>query len=493
MLIVLLIGRLFLSGVFLLAGITKLADRPGSRKSLVDFGLPNALAGVGAILLPLAEIAVGLCLIPARLAWYGTIGAIVLLTLFILAIGAALVRGRKPDCHCFGQLHSKPIGAGLLARNIALGAIPLLLLYSGNRQPAISAPFQSLTAGEMLLLLIAGCCLALLCFQSWTSFQLMQQSGRVLLRLDALEKQVGGTAAQPDGSPAGVAPALGLPIGQPAPDFVLEALDGGKFSLIDLLAGSKPLMLLFTHPGCGPCGELLPDAARWQQEQAAHFKLVLVSHGDLKENRAKLKGHELQPVLLQKETEVASAYEAYGTPNAVLIKPDGTIGSSIVSGTEAIRTLVANTINESLASLVSISIHEGEKAPPLMYPDLEGHMFSLAELRGTPTVLLFWNPGCGFCQQMLPDVQAWEKRAVKTAPKLLVISAGSVEDNRQLGLKSRIVVDQHFSAGRAFGVGGTPSGLLLDSDGRLVSKLAVGRHQILETVLTERPVATARA
>ena len=94
---------------------------------------------------------------------------------------------------------------------------------------------------------------------------------------------------------------------------------------------------------------------------------------------------------------------------------------------------------------------------------------------------------------MLPDLQAWEKRAVKTAPKLLVISAGSVEDNRQLGLKSRIVLDQHFSAGRAFGVGGTPSGLLLDSDGRLVSKLAVGSQQILETVLTERPVATARA
>jgi len=70
MLIVLLIGRFFLSGVFLLAGITKLADRPGSRKSLVDFGLPKALAGLGAVLLPSAEIAVGLCLIPARLAWY---------------------------------------------------------------------------------------------------------------------------------------------------------------------------------------------------------------------------------------------------------------------------------------------------------------------------------------------------------------------------------------------------------------------------------------
>ena len=82
MLIILLIGRLFLSGVFLLAGITKLADRPGSRKSLVDFGLPKALAGLGAVVLPVTEIAVGLCLIPARLAWYGSVGAVALLKSF---------------------------------------------------------------------------------------------------------------------------------------------------------------------------------------------------------------------------------------------------------------------------------------------------------------------------------------------------------------------------------------------------------------------------
>ena len=65
----------------------------------------------------------------------------------------------------------------------------------------------------------------------------------------------------------------------------------------------------------------------------------------MKENRAKLNGHKL-PVLLQKGTEVAFAYQSYETPSAVLIKPDGTIGSSTVSGAEAIRTLVANTIND---------------------------------------------------------------------------------------------------------------------------------------------------
>src|SRR5205085_7711872 len=121
---------------------------------------------------------------------------------------------------------------------IALGAIPSLLLYAGNRQPAISAPFQSLSPGEGLLLLIASGGLALLCFLSWTTFQLMQQAGRVLLRLDALEHQMGSAQAQPHDSAEGVAPVPGLPIGHPAPDFALEALDGGNFSLADMLGAS---------------------------------------------------------------------------------------------------------------------------------------------------------------------------------------------------------------------------------------------------------------
>ncbi len=33
----------------------------------------------------------------------------------------------------------------------------------------------------------------------------------------------------------------------------------------------------------------------------------------------------------------------------------------------------------------------------------------LEDFRGEETMVLFWNPGCGFCQQMLPDLKAWEE------------------------------------------------------------------------------------
>jgi uncharacterized membrane protein YphA (DoxX/SURF4 family) len=54
----LLIARLLLVLVFAVAGASKLADRAGSRQTVIDFGLLTSLAAPLAILLPLAELAV---------------------------------------------------------------------------------------------------------------------------------------------------------------------------------------------------------------------------------------------------------------------------------------------------------------------------------------------------------------------------------------------------------------------------------------------------
>lgn len=326
-----------------------------------------------------------------------------------------------------------------------------------------------------LILALAG--LALLVFQTWLVFQLVQQGGRVLLRLDALEK-AGGRAPEPAAQPA----PPGLPVGETAPEFALENLEGSTLSLEQLRSGGKPVMLVFTHTGCGPCTELLPEVAAWQRDAVAHFNLAVLSQGSREDNRAKIDQHGIHTVLLQREHEISDAYDALATPSAVLVRPDGTIASPVAVGAEAIRSLVSNTINESLAGLVSIQLQEGDTAPPLVFPDLDGRMFNLSQLRGGPSVLLFWNPACGFCGQMTEDVKAWEKKAGKAGPRMLIVSAGTAEDNRKLGFRSRIVLDQNFSAGKAFGAGGTPSALLLDKQGKVLTKVAVGRQEIVDSV-----------
>ena len=94
--------------------------------------------------------------------------------------------------------------------------------------------------------------------------------------------------------------------------------------------------------------------------------------------------------------------------------------------------------------------------------------------------MLFWNPGCGFCQQMLPDLKEWEATSPEDAPKLLVVSAGSEEANKEMGLTSPVLLDQQFAVGRAFGASGTPSAVLVDAEGKVASEVAVGAPAVME-------------
>jgi hypothetical protein len=67
----------------------------------------------------------------------------------------------------------------------------------------------------------------------------------------------------------------------------------------------------------------------------------------------------------------------------------------------------------------------GEPAPEVELPALDGATIRLSDFRGEETLVLFWNPGCGFCQRLLPDLKQWEESRPEEAPELLVISAGT--------------------------------------------------------------------
>ena len=124
----LLASRLLLAAVFAVAALAKLADREGSRQAVVAFGAPRPLAAPLALALPLAELAVAVLLLPAATALAGALGALGLLLLFSAAIALNLVRGREPECHCFGQLHSAPAGPRTLVRNGLLAVVAALTL-----------------------------------------------------------------------------------------------------------------------------------------------------------------------------------------------------------------------------------------------------------------------------------------------------------------------------------------------------------------------------
>jgi uncharacterized membrane protein YphA (DoxX/SURF4 family) len=137
MALVLLLIRLVLALVFLVAGGAKLADLTGSQLALRNFGVPTRLATPLGLLLPLAELVVAIALLASAWARFGAIGALVLLLVFVAGISYNLARGRTPDCHCFGQLHSAPAGPSTLIRNLVLAAWGALSLVSDAPTPGL--------------------------------------------------------------------------------------------------------------------------------------------------------------------------------------------------------------------------------------------------------------------------------------------------------------------------------------------------------------------
>ena len=520
--VALLVARLLLAAVFTVAGLAKLVDRAGSRKAIVDFGLPQSLAAPLGTLLPLAELAVAFALLPVATAWWGALGAGVLLLLFIAGIGLNLARGRKPDCHCFGQIYSAPAGWATLVRNGLLAAVAGFVVWQGQADPgpsAVSWLAAVPTAG--LVGLVGGLiALAVLAAFGWLLLNLIRQNGRLLGRIEALEARLTDTGPDPAAAeaPAEPEPQRGLPVGAPAPAFSLSGLYGEMLTLDFLRSAGQPAMLIFSDPGCGPCNAMAPDIGRWQRENADSLTIALVSRGTVEANRAKSGEHGLRRVLLQQDREVAEAYQVAGTPSAVLVHADGTIGSLLAEGADAIRALVARTTGAPAqapaaapapaAPVPAVAANGnnggaeapgaptgpqiGHAAPLIKLPDLAGNPMDLQSFRGYKTLVLFWNPGCSFCSQMLDDLRAWERNRPAGAPKLLVVSTGTVEENKAMGLGAPVVLDQSFSMGGAFGAEGTPSAVLVDEQGKIASKLAVGADEVLALGGVQRPASAAQ-
>lgn len=506
--VVLLIARVVLAIVFAVAGVAKLVDQAGSRKAIVDFGLPWWLAPLLAVALPLAELIVAVALLSNSWAWWGALGALALLLTFIAAISINLARGRRPECHCFGQLHSAPAGRATLARNGILAALSAIVVWQGPGSLHAVSRLAQLTAMQVVGLLGGMMLLAILAAEAWFLVQLFYQNGRLLVRIDALEQQLAASSAPPLPAtilePAPVVTPAGLALGSPAPPFRLPGLYDDMYTLEDLRADRRPIMLIFSDPDCGPCTALLPEIVRWQRSYASQLTIGLISRGTREINRAKSAEHELSRVMLQTDFEVAELYKVHGTPAAVIVRLDGTIGSLLALGGAEIRALVEHHARIPLAAAngqgdcdcgrthdtpVRSAIAVGEDAPSFRLPDLGGELVGLDDVRGHPTLLLFWNPDCGFCRAMLNDLRAWDAHRPKDAPRLLLISSGAASAHQAMELRSTVLIDESFTVGRAFGVSGTPSAVLLDMAGKLASTVAVGADAVLALAGASQPVA----
>jgi thiol-disulfide isomerase/thioredoxin len=450
-----------LAAVFSAAAFGKLTDLAGTRDGLAAFGLPQALVAPVALTLPAAELAVAVLLLFGETRVAGAAGALGLLVIFSVVIVANLARGRTPACHCFGRLHSAPAGWSTVARNVVLAACAAALLAAGTTapEPDAFAWVGTLGLAELLALAAVLGTAGLAAVGGAAFLSLMRSHGRLLVELDTLRRSL--DVAGIDVAPEPTIVELGRDPGTPAPDFAAETATGQRTSLADLLEPGLPLLLTFTSPGCSPCAALLPLLSRWQDQHAGALSFA-TSSAD------------------------SAAYEAYqvsGTPSAVLISADGQIASYLATGAEAIEQLLESALRgerETEGSPI------GAPAPALDLRDLDGRSVALADPAGGDTLVLFWNPGCGYCNAMRGDLLDWEQSAGADGPRLLVVSSGDLEQSRADGFRSIVALDADYTVGEAFGAGGTPMAVLIDGEGRIASGLVTGATAVLTLAGTHR-------
>lgn len=490
---IILAARVLLGAVFMVAGAAKLTRRRTFADSTAALGIPKSLARVVARGMPILELGIGGFLLPSSTARPAAAAGAGLLVAFSALLAGNLLRGRRPSCNCFGGLSSAPISAWSLVRNGGLIAIAATVSITDGGSSIGAAIGGARTVDIVLgagLLAVA----ALSAAQTWMILRLLRQHGRLLLRVDALDPAT--TVA-----PAEVAPtiAAGLPVGVDAPEFALSGIHGETMTLAALRTAGRPVMLLFSDPGCGPCTTLVPKLAEWQRTHRDRLRIAIVTTGAVEAVRAKAAEHGLVDVLLDADGDVAAAYRYQGTPGAVLVDLAGRVASPLASGALEIEGLVdrvTGTVAVQLgrrddahhhhnhAESEKLGLSVGAQAPVFALPTVGGGEASLAEFRGRPVVVLFWNPRCGFCSSLLPDLLSWERERGRSGPELLVVSTGDEAANAELGFSSTVTLDAASSTMALYGASGTPMAVLIDAEGMVASSVGIGAPGVLELLNT---------
>ena len=113
----------------------------------------------------------------------------------------------------------------------------------------------------------------------------------------------------------------------------------------------------------------------------------------------------------------------------------------------------------------------GALAPPFALPTAASGMLSLAEVRGSITIINFWATWCPPCQREMRDLQRLYISHRGNARILAVNLGESIQAvrhwTRQLGVTYDVLLDVHGVVAKLYQVRGLPTTVVLDSESRI--------------------------
>ncbi|MFD1019229.1 redoxin domain-containing protein [Thalassobacillus hwangdonensis] len=141
------------------------------------------------------------------------------------------------------------------------------------------------------------------------------------------EDDPSGTKMVAEGPSTGEAD-IGLDKGQTAPDFTLELLSGETVSLSDYRG--KKVMVNFWATWCPPCRAEMPDMEKFYNETEVEILAVNLTATESDPSNVGAFAEEFGlsfPILLDKNSAVATTYQIQPVPTSIFIDEEGRIQS----------------------------------------------------------------------------------------------------------------------------------------------------------------------
>jgi peroxiredoxin len=327
-------------------------------------------------------------------------------------------------------------------------------------------------------------------------YQILQQQGRMLLRIDHLEHMAGMGGAHQNVP-------VGPPVGSAVDPFVFPDVEGREVALADL-AGNKALLVNWS-PTCGYCDLIGPDLAALGPElEKANTRLVLVAQGDAATNRALAEKHGITSPILLVGGEQPAGFGGVGTPAAILVDERGKVAGPLVVGADKVPELArelaaagAGGKGKKLRGQRSVSesrlqrdgLKAGTPAPAFTLPDVHGRPVSLDDFRGRRVLLAFSDPDCAPCDALAPHLARLHEEHRGNNLDVILVGRGELEENRrkaeQYGFAFPVVVQQSWNLSKLYGIFHTPVAFLIDENGTIARDVAKGVDEIVAMIPTE--------
>lgn len=123
--------------------------------------------------------------------------------------------------------------------------------------------------------------------------------------------------------------ASGIEVGEMAPDFALETLDGKKVHLSDFRG--KKIILNFWATWCPPCKKEMPEMQAFYEKHHSEIEVIGINVTGLEHRLSDVekyiqKNSYTYPILLDKELDVSRKhYMAFSLPTTYFIGTDGIV------------------------------------------------------------------------------------------------------------------------------------------------------------------------